>query len=209
MCVGCGADWVTDPAAKCYFLPRGENPAPVEPSANLCPSQFSPIFLARPSFLATVSVQPHPVPGRRGGEERHFCESPEWVGGGEGGERMRLSLSSWSWGLGGDSGRGEGYGTRLSLVAERGEMLKSVGQSVVWNSGAHFPTETKLKWRLAPRLAQRSQTQLIAAQPQKTLHLLHTLPLSVTGGAHRSSGSSGGRALVAVETGPRAALTQA
>lgn len=112
-------------------------------------------------------------------------------------------------GWGGDGGRGEGYGTQLSLVAKRGEMLKPVGQSVVWNSGAHFPTETKLKWRLAPRLAQRSQTQLIATQPQKTLHLLHTLPLSVTGGAHRSSGSSGGRALVAVETGPRAAPTQA
>ena len=57
-----GAEWDTDPAAKRSLLPRGENPATAETTANLCPSQFSPIFLARPSFLATVSVQPHPVP---------------------------------------------------------------------------------------------------------------------------------------------------
>ena len=129
---------------------------------------------------------------------------------------MRLSLPSWSWGLGGDGGSGEGYGTQPSVVAKRGVMLKSIDQSVVWNSGAHFPTETKLKQRLAPRLAQRSQTQLIAAQPQKTLHILHTLPLSATGGAPTGvseitdpQAPLEGRPLVAVETGPRAALTQA
>ena len=49
-------------------------------------------------------------------------------------------------------------------------MLEPIDQPVVWNFRAHFPTETKLKWQLAPRLAQRSQTRLIAMQPPTTLH---------------------------------------
>ena len=94
------------------------------------------------------------------------------------------------------------------LAAKRGEMLESVDQPVVWNSGAHFPTETKLKWRLAPRLAQRSQTRLIATQPPTTLHTLPTLPMSVIGPAPTGASATTGpqatleeRTLVAVETG--------
>jgi hypothetical protein len=33
-------------------------------------------------------------------------------------------------------------------------------QPVVWNSGVYFPTETKLKWRLASCLAQKRRIQL-------------------------------------------------
>lgn len=94
------------------------------------------------------------------------------------------------------------------LAAKREEMLESIDQPVVWNSGAHFPTETKLKWRLASRLAQRSQTRLIATQPPRTLHTLPTLPMSVIGlapmGASETAGPQAAleeRTLVAVETG--------
>ena len=85
------------------------------------------------------------------------------------------------------------------LAAKWGEMLESVDQPVVWNSGAHFPTETKLKWRLAPRLAQRSQTRLIATQPLTTLHTLPTLPMSVIGPAPTGASAT---------TGPQATLEE-
>ena len=95
-------------------------------------------------------------------------------------------------------------------------MLTPIAQSVVWNSGAHFPTETKLKWRLAPGLAQRSQIQLIATQPQKTLTLSTIVCPRLAGalvGALETTdpGAAPPRALVAVETGacPRVALPQA
>ena len=87
-------------------------------------------------------------------------------------------------------------------------MLEPIDQPVVWNFRAHFPRETKLKWQLAPRLAQRSQTRLIATQPPTTLHTLHTLPMSVTGPAPTGAletiepqAALEERTLVAVETG--------
>lgn len=40
---------------------------------------------------------------------------------------------------------------------QEGAMLKPIALPVFWDSTPYFPTETKLKWRLAPCLARRSR----------------------------------------------------
>lgn len=198
------AEWGPDPAAKCYFLPRGENPMPGKPAAKLRPSQFGPIFLARLPFSATASVQPHPVPGKRRGPRQALlswssCEQVRGGGGGGGRERRgrsggRREAASAPFLL--ESGQGDGGAVSGSapsrLQLPRGEGCLSPCISVLFGIPSSFSHRNRLKRRLAPGLAQRSQTNSNTAS--KTLH---PPPPSVTGGARTGASET---------TDPQAAL---
>lgn len=125
---------------------QGENPATAETTASLSlPSQFSPIFLARPSF------QPQSQSSLTlclGSEEGTLARFLEWAGGGEEEDvstpfLLELGVGGW-WEQGGVE----------DLAAKRKRCLSPLIQPVVWNSGAHFPTGNKAQVAVGFALAQ-------------------------------------------------------
>lgn len=125
---------------KVIFLPGPLNK--LQPSSPaLCrpqPHPAQPIFLARPCRLATGYVW------RRGNK----CSRSS------GGSEDSGPLSSWS-----ASGGGPG---QWQCAIAKSECCRSPSAGCCLDSAAYFPTETKLKKKLAPCLSLRNCIQFIA-----------------------------------------------
>lgn len=171
MCAGCGGEWGTDPAAKCYFPPWGKpQHSPVEPLQTSAPP--SSALSSWPALLSDHSLGPASPCGWEEGRWKmaplRVCLGRRQRGGREGRGECGLPFSSWSVGRGGSSG---GAGPSCPQLP-RGSDAQAHCSACFLGLHTLLSHRNKAQVEAGSLPGPKEQIQLTATQPQKTLHTL-------------------------------------